>query len=79
MVARQATKELPLDPQDSQPHVLNIGRLIEATENKLRNNLEIIYFGKTKTIADELRQQVTVGELNRRKKAQQDISSSISK
>eukprot|EP01122_Echinamoeba_exundans_P003283 TRINITY_DN13409_c1_g1_i1.p1 TRINITY_DN13409_c1_g1~~TRINITY_DN13409_c1_g1_i1.p1 ORF type:complete len:268 (-),score=85.31 TRINITY_DN13409_c1_g1_i1:140-943(-) len=39
-------------PQD---HIANIGRLIEDMELKLRTTLELIYFGKTKDIVNQLR------------------------
>ena len=34
---------------------MNIGRLIEEMENKIRNQLQEIYFGKTRDIVDQLR------------------------
>ena len=34
----------------STPHVANIGLMIEDMENKMRNTLNEIYFGKTKVI-----------------------------
>ena len=41
----------------SQPtsHIVNIGRLVEDMENKIRNTLNEIYSGKTKDIVNGLR------------------------
>ncbi|XP_014662171.1 PREDICTED: F-actin-capping protein subunit beta [Priapulus caudatus] len=40
---------------DTSPHIANIGRLVEDMENKIRNTLNEIYFGKTKDIVNSLR------------------------
>ncbi|GHJ87646.1 hypothetical protein NliqN6_4048 [Naganishia liquefaciens] len=36
-------------------HIANVGRLIEEQENKMRNSLAEVYFGKTKDVVQELR------------------------
>jgi capping protein beta len=40
---------------ESSPHIANIGRMIEDMENKIRNTLNEIYFGKTKDVVNGLR------------------------
>lgn len=40
---------------ESSPHIANIGRMVEDMENKIRNTLNEIYFGKTKDIVNGLR------------------------
>ena len=40
---------------ESNSHIANIGSLIEEMENKMRNTLNEIYFGKTKDIVNDLR------------------------
>lgn len=40
---------------DSNPHIINIGRMIEDMENKIRNTLNEIYFGKTRDIINSVR------------------------
>jgi capping protein beta len=52
-LTRQAEQDYPVN--DSNPHVANIGRMIEDMELKLRTSLDQIYFGKTKDIVGELR------------------------
>jgi hypothetical protein len=39
-------RRYPFDASNT--HVKNIGRMIEDLENKLRNHINLIYFGKTK-------------------------------
>lgn len=36
-------------------HIVNMGRLVEDMENKIRHTLNEIYFGKTKDIVNGLR------------------------
>lgn len=40
---------------ETTPHIANIGRMVEDMENKIRNTLNEIYFGKTKDIVNGLR------------------------
>ena len=50
---RQMERTMPFDPQS--PHVINIGKLVEEHENKIRNTLNDIYFGKSRDIVNGLR------------------------
>lgn len=36
-------------------HIHNIGKMIEDMENKMRNTMQEIYFGKTKDVVNELK------------------------
>jgi len=51
------TRQLEQDGTVSEPasHIINMGRLVEDMENKIRNTLNEIYFGKTKDIVNGLR------------------------
>ncbi|KAL1465822.1 hypothetical protein WDU94_005360 [Cyamophila willieti] len=51
------TRQIEMDAQVSEtsPHIANIGRMVEEMENKIRNTLNEIYFGKTKDIVNGLR------------------------
>jgi capping protein beta len=40
---------------ESSPHIANIGKMVEDMENKIRNTLYEIYFGKTRDIVNGLR------------------------
>ena len=37
------------------PHIINLGKLVEEHENKIRNTLNEIYFGKSRDIVNGLR------------------------
>jgi len=71
-LTRQEEADYPVT--EHSPHVCNIGRMVEGMENKLRSTLETIYFGKTKDIANELRQATSARELKRRMEVQQQIA-----
>jgi len=74
-LTRQDEKQLPIDAQNT--HLMNMGRLIEDMENKLRNTIDIIYFGKTKDIVNELRQSTPIAIMKEKQSAQKAIGSSI--
>ena len=40
---------------DANPHISNIGRMIEDMENRIRSSLNDIYFGKTRDVVNDLR------------------------
>lgn len=47
---------------ESSPHIANIGRMVEDMENKIRNVLNEIYFGKTKDIVNGLRSNQSLSD-----------------
>jgi len=76
-LTRQEEKDFPVN--DANPHVVNIGRMVEEMENKLRTTLEQIYFGKTKDIVNDLRSATSAATMNMRKQLQQQIGTSLGK
>jgi len=74
-LTRQAEQDYPVDRAN--PHVANIGRMVEDMELKLRTTLQTIYFGKTKDIVNELRQQMSVSSLQHRNALQAEIGRAI--
>ncbi|XP_066295813.1 F-actin-capping protein subunit beta isoform X1 [Branchiostoma lanceolatum] len=58
---------------ESSPHIANIGKMVEDMENKIRNTLNEIYFGKTKDIVNSLRSVVPLSEVKRWKVLQNEI------
>jgi len=76
-LTRQDEKDFPVN--EANPHVSNIGKMVEDMEIKLRNTLEQIYFGKTKDIANELRSATSQSVMNQRKDLQRQIGSTIGK
>jgi len=76
-LTRQAESDSPVN--EANPHVSNIGKMIEDMEIKLRTTLEQIYFGKTKDIANELRSATSSSVMNQRKDLQRQIGTTIGK
>jgi len=64
-LSRQDEADKPVNPHN--PHVTNIGRMIEDMENRLRRTIEEIYFGKTKEVLCTVRSQRIAGEADRQR------------
>ncbi|XP_068700545.1 F-actin-capping protein subunit beta [Montipora capricornis] len=69
------TRQVEMDSSVSEasPHIANIGRMIEDMENKMRNTLNDIYFGKTKDIVNALRSVTSLAEKGKQQLLQQDL------
>jgi len=52
-LTRQAEQDSAVS--DSNSHIANIGKMVEDMENKVRNTLNEIYFGKTRDIVNSMR------------------------
>jgi len=52
-MTRQVEYDLQVDNDDS--HIMNIGKLVEDMELKMRNLLQEVYFGKAKDVVGDLR------------------------
>jgi len=76
-LTRQAESDSQVN--DANPHVNNIGKMVEDMEIRLRTTLEQIYFGKTKDISNELRSATSTSVMNQRKDLQRQIGSTIGK
>jgi len=74
-LTRRDQKQCPVN--DANTHITNIGRMIEEMELKVRQTIEIIYFGKTKDIVNDLRQVVATAETKEKKDKQKAIGSAI--
>jgi len=74
-LTRQAEQDAPVS--EVNPHIYNIGRMVEDMELKLRQTLETIYFGKTKDIANELRNATSSAELRKRREFQAAIGGAV--
>jgi len=55
------------------PHIVNIGKMVEDMENKMRSTLNDIYFGKTKDIVNDLRSINNLEEKKKRDGLQADL------
>jgi len=74
-LTRQTEQDCPVN--DINPHVSNIGRMVEDMESKLRSTLDTIYFGKTKDIVNDLRQASGASILRERQAFAADISATL--
>lgn len=72
-LTRQAEQDSPVN--DANPHIANIGRMVEDMENKMRNTLNEIYFGKTRDIVNSLRSIHSLADQGKQKQVQQELFS----
>ena len=54
-MTRQVEQDMPVD--DDSSHIVNVGRLVEDMELKMRNMLQEVYFGKAKDVVGDLRSE----------------------
>ncbi|GAA5873859.1 hypothetical protein JCM3774_000704 [Rhodotorula dairenensis] len=57
----------------AQSHIVNVGKLVEDMELKMRNLLQEVYFSKTKDILGALRSQVGLSEQNKFRAVQGEL------
>lgn len=80
-LTRQQQAEVPLqgisDGQIEQSHVVNIGRMVEEMETKMRNLLQEVYFGKARDVVGDLRSMRSLSEVEGDKKQQREVMSKI--
>lgn len=62
---------------ESNPHIANIGRMVEDMENKIRNTLNEIYFSKTKDIVNSLRSVQPLTESRQQQALKQDLAAAL--
>jgi capping protein (actin filament) muscle Z-line, beta len=58
-------------------HVVNIGKLVEDMEGKMRNLLQEVYFGKAKDVVGDLRSVQGLTGVNRERQAQREVIGSM--
>ncbi|CAI9727495.1 F-actin-capping protein subunit beta isoform X2 [Octopus vulgaris] len=75
------TRQIELDTSvsESSPHIVNIGKMIEDMENKIRNTLNEIYFGKTKDIVNGLRSIQTLQDRKHAEALRNDLVMALQK
>ncbi|OWA52673.1 putative F-actin-capping protein subunit beta [Hypsibius exemplaris] len=76
-LTRQAESEAPVS--EANMHIANIGRMVEDMENKIRNTLNEIYFGKTKDIVNGLRSTVPLPDQKQQAALRNDLAAAIKK
>jgi len=60
------TRQIEQDASVSEasPHIANIGKMVEEMENKIRNALDELYFGRTRDIVNGIRSIRPLNEVN---------------
>ncbi|XP_046343429.1 F-actin-capping protein subunit beta [Haliotis cracherodii] len=64
---------------DASPHIVNIGRLVEDMENKIRNTLNEIYFGKTRDIVNGVRSIMPIPDQGQQEALKNDLMAALSR
>lgn len=67
----QAEGDAPISDQSS--HIVNVGRMIEDMETKMRNLLQEVYFGKTRDIVFDLRSVESLEKQRRQRDLQKEL------
>ncbi|CAD5214975.1 unnamed protein product [Bursaphelenchus xylophilus] len=75
-MTRQSEIDAVVDDHQSS-HLVNIGKLIEDNENKMRSLLNDIYFGKTREIVGSLRTIDSATELGLKEKLAEELRDAI--
>lgn len=76
-MTRQIEQDLPVDNDEN--HIVNIGRLVEDMELKMRNLLQEVYFGKAKDIVGDLRSTKLLSKDRAERDLQRELISGIGK
>lgn len=80
-LTRQQQQEVPLqgtsDAQIEQSHVVNIGRMVEEMETKMRNLLQEVYFGKARDVVGDLRSMRSLKEVEGDRQQHREVMSRI--
>lgn len=73
----QAEADAPIP--DASSHIINIGRMIEDMEIKMRNLLQEVYFGKTRDIIFDLRSVESLEKARRQRELQKELVGMMNK
>lgn len=73
------TRQIELDAQVTEvnSHIVHIGRLVEDMENKIRNTLNEIYFGKTNSILNGLRSLSPLSDQKQQEALRTDLANAL--
>ncbi|KAK9872940.1 hypothetical protein WA026_020295 [Henosepilachna vigintioctopunctata] len=73
------TRQIELDSpfNDANPHLVNIGRMIEYMEYKIRNTLIEIYCSKTKNMVKSLRSVQPLCETKQQQVLKSDLAAAL--
>ncbi|XP_065166118.1 F-actin-capping protein subunit beta isoform X2 [Atheta coriaria] len=69
--------EQTLACNETNPHIANIGKMVENMENQIRNTLNEIYFSKTKDIVNSLRSEQPLNDARHQQTLRQDLAAAL--
>ncbi|EGP88168.1 unnamed protein product [Zymoseptoria tritici ST99CH_1A5] len=76
-LTRQTQQDLPLnglrDAEIEGCHVVNIGRMVEDMETRMRNLLQEVYFGKARDVVGDLRSIQMLSEVGKDRAAHKEV------
>ena len=76
-MTRQVESDLPVESigqlQKDGGHVVNIGKMVEDMEGKMRNLLQEVYFGKAKDVVGDLRSVAPLTGVKRDREMQSQV------
>lgn len=67
------------DAEIEQSHVVNIGRMVEDMETRMRNLLQEVYFGKAKDVVGDLRSIRPLSEAEQERAAHKEVIGKMNK
>ncbi|KAK8162717.1 F-actin-capping protein subunit beta [Phyllosticta citrichinensis] len=74
-LVRQVEQDHPVD--DDTSHIVNVGKMVEDNELKMRNLLQEVYFGKAKDIVGDLRSLPPLSQASRDRETQRQMLSDM--
>lgn len=74
-LTRQIETDLPVS--EASPHLVNVGKMVEDMENKMRSTLDQIYFSKTRDIVNDLRSIQNQSDKDKQHKFQDEIAKAV--
>jgi len=76
-MTRQAEADAPIT--DGSSHIVNVGRMVEDMEIKMRNLLQEVYFGKTRNVVFDLRSVESLEKARRQRDLQKELVGMMNK
>eukprot|EP00300_Choanocystis_sp_HF-7_P036413 c52258_g1_i1.p1 GENE.c52258_g1_i1~~c52258_g1_i1.p1 ORF type:complete len:276 (+),score=69.88 c52258_g1_i1:37-864(+) len=78
-LTRQDIKELGNPKNDVKTHISNMGRVIEEMENRMRTQVDVVYFGKTQEVLDNIHPTGGTAQAKTRTDAQKQLFNEMRK
>ncbi|KAF2459717.1 F-actin-capping protein subunit beta [Lineolata rhizophorae] len=75
-MVRQVEQDMPITDDDAS-HVVNVGKMVEDMELKMRNLLQEVYFGKAKDVVGDLRSIAPLSETSRDRATHREMIESM--